>query len=181
MGKLTMLFETFVDYWTRGFARPDLLLQDLIQVQFPDFFSSRSRTFMRAFANAESTGTASSNSYGCNLEQWTKANTVSYQNAAADAPTLNAASSTLPLGAVIGISVAGGMVALSCLATCILLLVRKFKNSGGKFTRLQDQTLNDFNGGALDRDPMMMEESNINNNNNEDSGGGRLGGSGRGL
>jgi hypothetical protein len=159
-----------IDYWTRGFARPDLVLQDLIQAQFPDFFSSRSRAFMRAFANDESSSTASASGYGCNLNQWEQATTVSYQNAAADAPTLDAASNKLPLAAVIGISVAGGMIALSCLATCLVLLIRKFKNGSRRFTRLQDQTLNE--SGALESNPMMEETNNA---------GGRLGGSGRGL
>lgn len=151
------------------------MLQDLIQAQFPDFFNSRSRTFMRAFANDESSRTTSSDGYECNLDQWEKAKIVSYRNTATDAPVLDAPTNTLPLAAVIGISVAGGMVALSCLATCIVLLIRKYKNRSNQFTRLQDQTLDEFNSGALDRDPMMVEET-----NNDDTSG-RLGGSGRGL
>lgn len=158
-------------------ARPDLLIQDFIQVQFPDYFKSRSRVFMRSFANNEATHTAgSSDSYGCNLNGWVKATSVSYTNTAADQPALSAGSNTLSLGAIIGISIAGGMVALSCLATAIVLIIRKIKNNGSKrFTLLHDETNNDFSG-ALDRDPMMMmmEEP-------HETSSGRLGGSGRGL
>lgn len=157
-------------------ARPDLVLQDLIQAQFPDYFKSRNREFLRDFANDEATHTASSSSYGCNLNSWTPAASVSYTNSAADAPELSATSSKLSLGAIIGVSVAGGMVALSCLATCIVLLIRKLKNSGSqKFTRLNEETNSDFNSDALDRDPMMMMEE------PHETSSGRLGGSGRGL
>lgn len=157
-------------------ARPDLVLQDLIQAQFPDYFKSRNRVFLRDFAKGEATRTAtSSDEYGCNLNNWAKAESVSYTNAAADTPNFNGSSSKLSLGVIIGVSVAGGMIALSCLVTGIILLIRKFKHNGSsKFTRLNEETQNDFNSGALDRDPMMMEENN-------EAGGGRLGGSGRGL
>ncbi|KAL7331630.1 hypothetical protein PS15p_203796 [Mucor circinelloides] len=165
-----------LDWWTRGMARPDLVLQDLIQAQFPDYFKTRNRVFLRDFANNESSRTASQNSYQCNLNSWEKAASVSYSNTASDTPTLEALSNKLSLGAIIGISIAGGLVALSCLATAIVMIIRKFKNGGGKrFTRLHDETMNEF--GALDRDPMMMEES----SSPPAATGGRLGGSGRGL
>ncbi|KAG2233218.1 hypothetical protein INT48_007638 [Thamnidium elegans] len=165
-----------LDYWTRGMARPDLVLQDLIQAQFPDYFKSRNRVFLRDFDDEEATRTASSSDdYGCNLNNWAKAESVSYTNSAADAPDLDGTKSKLSLGVIIGVSVAGGMVALSCLVTAMILLIRKFKHNGSsKFTRLNDETHHDFNSGALDRDPMMMEETN-------EASGGRLGGSGRGL
>ncbi|GAA5795444.1 hypothetical protein HPULCUR_000802 [Helicostylum pulchrum] len=103
------------------------------------------------------------------------AESVSYTNSAADTPDLNGTKSKLSLGVIIGVSVAGGLIALSCLATALVLIIRKFKHNGSsKFTRLNDETQNDFNNGALDRDPMMMEETN-------EASGGRLGGSGRGL
>lgn len=157
-------------------ARPDLILQDLIQAQFPDYFKSRNRVFLRDFAEGEATKTASLSSYGCNLNSWTKAASISYTNSAADAPESSSTSSKLSLGVIIGVSVAGGMVALSCLATAIVLAIRKFKHNGSQqFTRLNDETNNDFNSGALDRDPMMMMEE------PHETTSGRLGGSGRGL
>ncbi|KAI7901676.1 uncharacterized protein BX663DRAFT_513651 [Cokeromyces recurvatus] len=149
--------EGALDYWTRGMARPDLLLQDLIQVQFPGFFKSRSRVFLRSFAdNNESSRTASSSpdSYQCNLRQWEKAASVSYQNSDSDIPALSATSNKMSLGLIIGVSVAGGMVALACLATVFVLIKRKMKDGNGKrFTRLNDETMDEF--GALDKDPMM--------------------------
>jgi hypothetical protein len=158
-------------------SRPDLLLQDLIQAQFPDYFKSRSRVFLRSFATNENTRKAgSSDEYMCTLNNWSKASSVSYSNSAADAPELEQSSGKLSLGAIIGISVAGGMVALSCLATCIVLAIRKFKNNGSKrFTLLNDETNNDFGSGVLDRDPMMMMEE------PHETSSGRLGGSGRGF
>ncbi|CAO3624459.1 unnamed protein product [Mucor hiemalis] len=163
-----------LDYWTRGMARPDLILQDMIQAQFPDYFKSRNRVFLRSFATNEATHTASSD-YGCNLNNWSKASSVSYTNSAADMPEVNKSSGKLSLAAIIGVSVAGGMVALSCLATCIVLGIRKFKHNGSKrFTLLKDETSNEFSG-ALDRDPMMMMEE------PHETSSGRLGGSGRGL
>lgn len=167
-----------LDYWTRGMARPDLMLQDLIQAQFPDYFrSSRKRVFLRDFDGGESTGTAAgSDDYGCNLNQWQRAASVDYTNTAGDAPDVaSKKSSKLPLGVIIGAGVAGGLVGLSCLVTALILIIRKFKHNGSqRFTRLHDETNNEFNQGNLDRDPMLMEE------NNEQAGG-RLGGSGRGL
>lgn len=157
-------------------ARPDLILQDLIQAQFPDYFKSRNRVFLRDFAEGEATQIASLNTYGCNLNSWTPAASVSYTNSASDTPESSPTSSKLSLGAIIGVSVAGGMVALSCLATAIVLFIRKLKNNGSqKFTRLNEETINEFNSGALDRDPMMMMEE------PHETSGGRLGGSGRGL
>ncbi|CEP13331.1 hypothetical protein [Parasitella parasitica] len=161
-----------LDWWTRGMARPDLLLQDLIQAQFPDYFKTRNRVFLRAFANDESSRTASQDSYQCNLNNWEKAASVSYSNTASDTPTLEALSNKLSLGAIVGISIGGGLVALTCLATVIAMFIRKFKDGGGKrFTRLHDETMSEF--GALDRDPMIIEEITA-------PPGGRLGGSGRG-
>ncbi|KAI8640712.1 hypothetical protein BD408DRAFT_419323 [Parasitella parasitica] len=160
-----------LDWWTRGMARPDLLLQDLIQAQFPDYFNTRNRVFLRAFANDESSRTASQDSYQCNMNSWKKAASVSYANTASDTPTLEALSNKLSLGAIIGISIAGGLVALTCLATAITMLFRKFKDGGGKrFTRLHDETMSEF--GVLDRDPMIIDEITT-------PPGGRLGGSGR--
>lgn len=155
-------------------ARPDLVIQDLIQAQFPDYFKSRNRMFMRSFSTNEATHTTTSaDSYGCNLSNWVKAASVAYSNTAADQPGLTAGSTgNLSLGLIIGVSIAGGMVGISCLATAIVLIIRKIKNGGSKrFTLLHDETNNDF----LDRgDPMMMEEP-------HETSSGRLGGSGRGI
>ncbi|KAI9486516.1 MAG: hypothetical protein EXX96DRAFT_604650 [Benjaminiella poitrasii] len=128
-------------YWTRGMARPDLILQDLIQAQFPDFFKERSRLSFSV----------------------------------SDTPALNATTNKLLLGLIIGVSVAGDLVILACLATAIIMLKHRMKDSSGKrFTRLHNETMDKF--GVLDKNPIMMTTI-----DDSPETGGRLRGSRRGL
>jgi hypothetical protein len=159
----SLLFFSDKDYWTRGMARPDLVLQDLIQAQFPDYFNKRDRVFIRQYSNNESSNTATSD-YECNLDSWSKASAPSsYQNLDADAPTIERGSNKLSLGAIIGISVGCGLVFLTCVLTAVLAFIRKMKDQSGKrFTRLHEEVNNDFGDDILDKDPMLaMEESHV--------------------
>jgi hypothetical protein len=117
-------------------ARPDLVLLDLIHAQFPDFHPG-DHTFLRALAQP-----TSSTNYQCNLKNWTKANYVLYQNATSDRPVIPT-SSKLPLAATIGLSVLCGLVGLSCIATAVVLFIRKVKNGWGrnKFNKLEEETM----------------------------------------
>ncbi|KAF7731934.1 hypothetical protein EC973_007765 [Apophysomyces ossiformis] len=156
-----------LDWWTRGFARPDLIIQDLIQAQFPDFFKGgRDRMFLRHFSDNEASHQANQKSYQCNLDNFKRAERVQYANSAQDAPSLDV-NYKFPLAGIIGGSIAGGLVVLACLAACIVMLRRKVKDRTSKrFTRLREDPL------ALDdKEPMMLMEP-----TNENTG--RLGGSG---
>lgn len=120
-------------------ARPDLVLLDMIQAQYPDFIS-RNRTFFRAFGKEEKSSSGTSVNYQCNLNNWVKASSVSYQNSTSDRPVIPSSSNKLPLSAIIGLSVVGGLVGLACLATSIVLAVRKFKNGWGRrFHKLDEE------------------------------------------
>ncbi|KAI8388261.1 uncharacterized protein BYT42DRAFT_559497 [Radiomyces spectabilis] len=155
------------DYWTRGMARPDLLIQDLIQAQYPDFFNGRERVFLRNLAANEPSQPADSGSYQCKLDSWKPLSHVNYANATADEPGLQRPSG-ISLGVIIGASVAGGVVALACAAAAVVVLRQKVKDRSSKrFTLLREDPL--MADPAFDREPMMLEERDT----------GRLGGSGR--
>ncbi|KAG0182668.1 hypothetical protein DFQ28_007352 [Apophysomyces sp. BC1034] len=156
-----------IDWWTRGFARPDLVIQDLIQAQFPDFFKGgRDRMFLRHFSDNEASRQANQKSYQCNLDNFKLAERVQYANHAQDAPSLEV-NNQFPLAGIIGGSIAGGLVVLACLAACIVMLRRKIKDRTSKrFTLLREDPL-----AVDDKEPMMLMEP-----TNENTG--RLGGSG---
>ncbi|KAI7869705.1 hypothetical protein BDF14DRAFT_1741634 [Spinellus fusiger] len=112
------------DWWTRGFARPDLLLQDLIQAQFPDFFHSRNRMFMRHFSDNENSQVATSDLYGCTVNALAPVTVPQYTNDSSDVPPLDIDTS-FPLAGIIALGVVGGFIALACIAGAIVLFRRR--------------------------------------------------------
>ncbi|KAL0081929.1 hypothetical protein J3Q64DRAFT_1178940 [Phycomyces blakesleeanus] len=145
------------DWWTRGFARPDLLIQDLIEAQFPNFFSNRDRVFLRHFSDNESIQTKSADQYGCTVDNLATTSFVTYSNDVSDVPVLSI-SSTFPKAGVIGLGVAGGLVALACVAGGFLALKRKIKDRRLKqFNPLEED--HPDNNPHLDRQPMMLGAS----------------------
>lgn len=125
------------DFWTRGLARPDLMILDLVVAQYPDYPGGHTRVFLRDFANNEPSQTANAASYGCGVAtNLAIASKQSYANHTADAPTITF-SSSLSLPAIIGLSIGGGLVAIACIAASAVTLSKKIKNRK-RFTRLTD-------------------------------------------
>jgi hypothetical protein len=132
----TCLQQNFLDFWTRGMARPDLMILDLVTAQYPDYPGGHTRVFLRDFAT-EPTETANAASYGCGLAtNLPIATTENYSNHTADSPMITF-STTLSLPLIIGLSVGGGIVAIACIAASAVSISKKIKNRR-RFTRLTD-------------------------------------------
>ncbi|KAH8552762.1 hypothetical protein BGW37DRAFT_490172 [Umbelopsis sp. PMI_123] len=165
------------DFYTRGLARPDLVVQELIMAQYPDYPGGYQRVFLRNFAT-EPTTTTNANSYGCGLAtNIALASTQSYSNHTADSPMITF-SSSLSLGAIIGLSIGGGLIAIACIAASAVTISKKIKNRR-RFTRLTD-----VGGEAFDMPRQShAEETALYGNNGDfdqdDVPTGRFGGSGR--
>lgn len=165
------------DFYTRGLARPDLMLLDLVMAQYPDYPGGHTRVFLRDFAS-EPTQTANANSYGCGLATSLPiANKQSYSNHTADSPMISF-SGGISLPAIIGLSIGGGLIAIACIAASAVTLSKKIKNRR-RFTRLTD-----VGGEAFDMPRQSRaEESALYGHNEdfeeEDVPTGRFGGSGR--
>ncbi|KAI8974357.1 hypothetical protein BDB01DRAFT_807142 [Pilobolus umbonatus] len=137
-----------IDFWTRGLARPDLMLKDLIQSQFPDFFQNQEWSFMRNYAENSANevmtlGMTNPELYECQVNPENRARiTDGYENLSSDAPSAalsEAQHKSLSLAVTVAASVIGGMIGLSCLVTIAILLGRKYKNrEGQRFTRLKE-------------------------------------------
>jgi len=163
------------DFYTRGLARPDLMLLDLIMAQYPDYPGGHTRVFLRDFAS-EPTETANVNTYGCGLATSLPiANKQSYANHTADSPLITF-SSSLSLGAIIGLSIGGGLIAIACIAASAVTLSKKIKNRR-RFTRLTD-----VGGEAFDMPRQSRAEESAlygNQDFDDEAPTGRFGGSGR--
>jgi hypothetical protein len=153
------------------------VVQELIMAQYPDYPGGYQRVFLRNFAT-EPTTTTNANSYGCGLAtNIALASTQSYSNHTADSPMITF-SSSLSLGAIIGLSIGGGLIAIACIAASAVTISKKIKNRR-RFTRLTD-----VGGEAFDMPRQShAEETALYGNNGDfdqdDVPTGRFGGSGR--
>ncbi|CAO3672201.1 unnamed protein product [Umbelopsis ramanniana] len=164
------------DFYSRGLARPDLVLQDLILAQYPDYPGGYTRAFLRNLAN-EPTTTTNADSYGCGLAtNLAVSSKQSYSNHTADSPMISF-SGALSLPAIIGLSIGGGLIAIACIAASAVTISKKIKNRK-RFTRLTD-----VGGEAFDMPRQShAEESALYGHDGdfeEDLPTGRFGGSGR--
>ncbi|RUP50386.1 hypothetical protein BC936DRAFT_139396 [Jimgerdemannia flammicorona] len=116
------------DYTNRGVARPDLVLQDLIAIQFPTY-QSWTRDFLRNFSS-ESLLTPSASSYGCGSSNFGSCAAQNFKDGGADNPfiTNTVTPGELSTEAKIGLGTAGGLIGLAFLAGTFVAFRRRMKD-----------------------------------------------------